>query len=107
MNAYLAVRKELEQNHQAYFVYPAIDSESDDEDSSAVKIKSAIKNFEHLSNKIFPDFKCALIHSKVPEEEQSVILKEFREGKIQVLAATTVIEVGVDVPNATCMVIEQ
>ena len=70
-------------------------------------IKSAIKNFEHLSNKIFPDFKCALIHSKVPEEEQSLILKEFREGKIQVLAATTVIEVGVDVPTATCMVIEQ
>ncbi|MDD5929264.1 MAG: ATP-dependent DNA helicase RecG [Spirochaetales bacterium] len=99
INAYEAVRKELEKGHQAYFVYPAIDSDEN--------IKSAERAFEKLSKHIYPQYKSALLHSKVEEEEQVRILRSFREGQIQVLAATTVIEVGVDVPNATCMVIEQ
>ena len=99
MNAYEAVRKELAQGHQAYFVYPAIDSDEN--------IKSAERAFAHLRDHIYPQYKCALVHSKVDEEEQVNILHAFRDGAIQVLAATTVIEVGVDVPNATCMVIEQ
>ena len=99
INAYEAVRKELAQGHQAYFVYPAIDSDEN--------IKSAERAFTHLRDHIYPQYKCALVHSKVDEEEQVQILNAFRDGAIQVLAATTVIEVGVDVPNATCMVIEQ
>ena len=99
INAYEAVRKELEQGHQAYFVYPAIDSDEN--------IKSAERAFQYLSQHIYPQYKCALIHSKIDEEEQIKILRGFQEGTIQVLAATTVIEVGVDVPNATSMVIEQ
>ena len=98
MNAYEAVRRELEKGHQAYFVYPAIDSDEN--------IKSAQKAFEHLKEHIYPQYKTALIHSKIDEEEQVRTLRAFRDGEIQVLAATTVIEVGVDVPNATCMVIE-
>lgn len=114
MNAYEAVRKELEKGHQAYFVYPAIDSEYDSPAEAASNgtesgrsLKSAEKNFQHLSQHIYPQYKCALVHSRIPEEEQTQILHDFHDGKIQVLAATTVIEVGVDVPNATCMVIEQ
>ncbi len=99
INAYEAVRKELEKGRQAYFVYPAIDSDEN--------IKSAKRAFAHLRDHIYPQYKCALLHSKVEEEEQVQILHNFRDGSIQVLAATTVIEVGVDVPNATCMVIEQ
>ncbi|MCR4736156.1 MAG: ATP-dependent DNA helicase RecG [Treponema sp.] len=114
-NAYEAVRKELEKGHQAYFVYPAIEStydfsdSADDEgaSSSGIKLKSAEKSFELLSKKVYPQYKAALVHSKIDEEEQNTILKDFHSGKIQILAATTVIEVGVDVPNATCMVIEQ
>ena len=98
INAYEAVRKELAKGRQAYFVYPAIDSDEN--------IKSAERAFVHLRDHIYPQYKCALLHSKVEEEEQVQILREFRDGTIQVLAATTVIEVGVDVPNATCMVIE-
>ncbi len=98
INAYEAVRKELAKGHQAYFVYPAIDSDEN--------IKSAEKIFAHLRDHIYPQYKCALVHSKIEEEEQVNILRAFRDGAIQVLAATTVIEVGVDVPNATCMVIE-
>ena len=63
--------------------------------------------YEFLSEKVYPEFKCGLIHSKVDEEEQTKILNDFKEGKIQVIVATTVVEVGVDVPNATCMIIEQ
>ena len=99
MNAYEAVRKELEKGHQAYFVYPAIDSDEN--------IKSAEQAFAHLRDHIYPQYKCALLHSKIDEEEQVRILHDFRDGTIQILAATTVIEVGVDVPNATCMVIEE
>lgn len=116
-NAYEAVRKELLLGHQAYFVYPAIgdtpqgDSEDDFElvtegTESSKGLKSAKDNFINLSTNVFPDFKCALVHSKIPEEEQEAALRAFKAGDVQILAATTVIEVGVDNPNATCMVIE-
>lgn len=100
-NAYAAVAKELQKGRQAYFVYPAI------EEGEENGIKSATAAFENLSKNVFPSCNCALLHSKVPEDEQTKILNDFREGKIKILAATTVVEVGVDVPNATCMVIEQ
>ena len=114
-NAYEAVRKELAAGHQAYFVYPAIDASTSlstlDEGTStplsARSLKSAEEMFTFLQTQVYPNYKCALIHSKIDEETQNQILKDFRENKIQVLVATTVVEVGVDVPNATCMVIEQ
>ena len=121
-NAYAAVAKELQKGRQAYFVYPAIgggssglesasgfdaDSLGLDNASEAAGLKSATAAFEKLSRSVFPGFKCALLHSQIPEEEQTKILNDFRQNKIQILAATTVVEVGVDVPNATCMVIEQ
>ena len=71
------------------------------------KIKNATEMFEFLSKDVYPQFKCALIHSKIDENEQNQILDDFRMNKIQIIVATTVVEVGVDVPNATCMVIEQ
>ncbi len=114
-NAYEAVRKELVKGHQAYFVYPAIQADNDFSDTAddqgaaatGLRLKSAEKNFEHLSKEIFPEYKSALLHSKIDEEEQAKALRDFQDGKLQILVATTVIEVGVDVPNATCMVIEQ
>lgn len=119
-NAYAAVQKELEKGRQAYFVYPAISgapqqeedfsdfsADSNSEKKAQTSIKAAEENFKFLAEKVYPQFKCALIHSKIEEDSQIKILNDFREGKIQVLVATTVIEVGVDVPNATCMVIEQ
>ena len=116
-NAYEAVRKELAAGHQAYFVYPAIEGNLDSDDDGEFgtdgfgkqksPLKSAEESFAFLQNQVYPNFKCALIHSKVDEETQNQILEDFRANKIQVLVATTVVEVGVDVPNATCMVIEQ
>ena len=116
-NAYEAVRKELAAGHQSYFVYPAIEGNLDSDDDGEFgtdgfgkqksPLKSAEESFAFLQNQVYPNFKCALIHSKVDEETQNQILEDFRANKIQVLVATTVVEVGVDVPNATCMVIEQ
>ena len=114
-NAYNVVRQELDKGHQAYFVYPAIEEAektySDDQnyefDSKSENIKSAEKAFNDLSRQYFSNYKCALIHSKISEDQQARILDDFRYGKIQLLFATTVVEVGVDVPNSTCMVIEQ
>ena len=100
--AFEAVRSELKHGHQAYFVYPAIDSEDFN-----TELKSAEIEFQKLKNEIFSEFKCGLIHSKLPQEEQEETLKKFSNNQIQVLLATTVIEVGLDVPSATCIVIEQ
>ncbi|MCR5725772.1 MAG: ATP-dependent DNA helicase RecG [Treponema sp.] len=115
-NAYEAVRKELLAGRQAYFVYPAIEASFAQADEGTAggagtgtrqQLKSAEESFAFLSEQVYPGFSAALIHSRVDEEEQSRILNDFRAGKIQILVATTVVEVGVDVPNATCMVIEQ
>ncbi|MBQ1197123.1 MAG: ATP-dependent DNA helicase RecG [Spirochaetaceae bacterium] len=111
-HVYETVRKELQNGNQAYFVYPMIENLSDDEENPnysnpSKKIKNAVEMFEHLSKNVYPEFKCGLIHSKVDEDEQNKILKDFKDGKINIIVATTVVEVGVDVPNATCMVIEQ
>jgi ATP-dependent DNA helicase RecG len=92
------VRKELEKGRQAYFVYPLI--EGGDE------IKDAVSMAQRLGKEIFPKQKTALIHSKLPEDEKKQIMDDFRKGKIKILAATSVVEVGVDVPNAAYMVIE-
>ncbi|MBR4012519.1 MAG: ATP-dependent DNA helicase RecG, partial [Spirochaetaceae bacterium] len=106
---YEAVREELKHGHQAYFVYPLIEGEeieNQDSDKRVMPLKSAEEMFTFLSQQVYPEYKCALVHSKVEEEKQNEILNGFRDGKIQILIATTVVEVGVDVPNATCMVIE-
>ena len=110
-NVYEAVRKELASGHQAYFVYPRISDGGEGDTQAELDLRGGgLKNaedmFMHLDEKIYPQYKCALIHSKVDEDEQTRILRDFRENKIQVLVATTVVEVGVDVPNATCIVIE-
>ncbi|MDE7139578.1 MAG: ATP-dependent DNA helicase RecG [Treponemataceae bacterium] len=109
-NAYEAVRKELRAGHQAYFVYPAIEKQFFDRDESGASktaLKSAEENFAFLSRQVYPECTVALIHGNIDEDTQNRILTDFRAGNIQILVATSVVEVGVDVPNATCMVIEQ
>lgn len=94
------VRRELIGGHQAYFVYPLIEHSED------LTLKSAQDMHEKLATQIFPEHRSALIHSKIPEDEQRSIMALFRSGEIKILVATSVVEVGVDVANATCMVIE-
>jgi ATP-dependent DNA helicase RecG len=96
------IRKELAAGHQAYFVYPLIESS----DTGGGGIKDAVSMAQKLSKKVFPEYRVELIHSKLDEEAKRKIMDEFRKADVKVLAATSVVEVGVDVPNATCMVIE-
>jgi ATP-dependent DNA helicase RecG len=97
---YRRVREELEKGRQAYFVYPLI------EESNALAVKDAESAYRDLKEKVFPDLPLALIHSRVPEEEKERAMAGFAGGAVKVLVATSVVEVGVDVANATCMVVE-
>jgi ATP-dependent DNA helicase RecG len=116
------VRKELAAGRQAYFVYPLIgDLDEDDPEGGGSPdggggnggggnggggLKDAVSMAERLSRDVFPQYPAALIHSKVEEGEKQRIMDAFRRGEIKILAATSVVEVGVDVPNAACMVVE-
>jgi len=96
---YSFVEKEIMKGKQAFVVCPLI------EESEKLEAESAKKLYEELK-KFFPQFKIGLIHGLVPSEERNRIMEEFQNGEIQILVATTVIEVGVDIPNASIMVIE-
>ena len=100
--AYDFIRERLKVKKQAYFVYPRISS-ADEGDN---EIKAATDGWQELAHKVFPEFNVALLHGQMPSSEKQRIMGEFRKGKIDALVSTVVIEVGVDVPNATIMVIE-
>ena len=94
------VRKQIAAGHQAYVVYPVI-SESEESE-----LKAAVKMYRELSGSIFAEFKVGLLHGRLDAELKEQVMRMFQKGELQILVSTTVIEVGVDVPNATVMVIE-
>ncbi len=99
-SAYAFLRDEADAGRQAYVVCPLIEgSESHD-------LKAAEEVHEYLRQKVFPDLKVSLIHGRLKKEERQQIMSGFKEGNIHILVATTVIEVGIDVPNATTIIIE-
>jgi ATP-dependent DNA helicase RecG len=91
---------ELKQGHQAYVVYPLV------EESEKADLKAATESYEYLKEKIFPHRRLALLHGRIKSKDREKVMQAFRRGEYDILVATTVIEVGVDVPNATVMVIE-
>ena len=99
------VRKQVAAGHQAYVVYPVIVESLTDENKES-ELKAAVKMYRELSSKIFPDLKVGLLHGRLDAELKDQVMRMFQKGELQILVATTVIEVGVDVPNATVMVIE-
>ncbi|MBI3289112.1 MAG: ATP-dependent DNA helicase RecG [Elusimicrobia bacterium] len=98
--AFAAISREVAAGRQAYVVYPII------EESARTDLQSAKAEFERLKTAVFPGLKVALIHGALPGKAKSKVMKEFASGQYQVLVATPVIEVGIDVPNATVMVIQ-
>jgi ATP-dependent DNA helicase RecG len=101
------VRRELARGRQAYFVYPLIEAEEDAGGELPLRtLKDAESMAERLAKEIFPGIPIALVHSKVDDGQKKSVMESFRRGETKILAATSVVEVGVDVPNATCMVIE-
>ena len=110
------VRKQVKAGRQAYVVYPVIEGAAEEQpemefaatDPKGGKsgLKAAMQMYEELSKKIMPDLRVGLLHGRLDPEEKDAAMRRFQQGEIDVLVSTTVIEVGVDVPNASVMVIE-
>ncbi|HEX8138376.1 MAG TPA: ATP-dependent DNA helicase RecG [Pyrinomonadaceae bacterium] len=97
---YKGVEREVRAGRQVYVVYPLI------EESEKMDLKDATRMYEHLRDRVFPTFSVGLLHGKMKPSEKEEVMSRFVSGEIQILVATTVVEVGVDVPNASVMVIE-
>lgn len=106
------MRKQVEAGHQVYVVCPAVGAEDDDgadsvgADEGATELKSAVEYARQLSEDVFPDIAVGFVHGKMKGADKDSVMRGFSEGKIKILVSTTVIEVGVNVPNATLMIVE-
>jgi ATP-dependent DNA helicase RecG len=97
---YELIKEEVNAGRQAYVVYPLI------EESETLSAKAATIEAERLQNEVFPQFRIGLLHGKLKNDEKEQVMSDFKEKKYDILVSTTVVEVGVDVPNATVMLIE-
>ncbi|MBM4340893.1 MAG: ATP-dependent DNA helicase RecG [Deltaproteobacteria bacterium] len=97
---YGVVEEEVRKGRQVFIVYPLV------EESEKLDLKDATQMAEHLQKEVFPEFRIGLLHGRMKSEEKEAIMMEFKEKKIEILVATTVIEVGIDIPNASVMVVE-
>jgi len=98
--AYAFVRSQVEKGHQAFVICPLIE-ESDKLDTAA-----AVEEYERLSKEIFPDLRVGLLHGRMKGEEKDAVMQAFQRGELDILVSTSVVEVGIDVPNATVMLVE-
>jgi ATP-dependent DNA helicase RecG len=99
-NAYDLIRREIVQGRQAYVVLPLV------EESEKLDLRSAVEEHKKLQETVFPEFQVGLLHGRMTSAEKDEAINNFRDNKTQILVSTTVVEVGVDVPNATVMLIE-
>ncbi len=97
---YTIIRSQVEEGHQAFIIYPLV------EESEKSELLAATQEHEHLQKEIFPDLKLGLLHGRMKGDEKDAVMLAFREKQFDILVSTTVVEVGVDVPNATVMMIE-
>ncbi len=100
LKAYETVRKEVAAGSQCYIVYPLV------EESEELSLKDATRMQAHLAKDIFPEFTVGLLHGRMKSAEKEAVMRDFKERRVDILVSTTVIEVGVDVPNATVMLVE-
>jgi len=98
--AYNFLKEQLKEGRQAYIVYPVI------EESVTLKSEGARKMYETLSRETFKEYRLGLLHGRLSDEEKIKVMKEFKKGKVDILVATTIIEVGIDIPNAAVMIVE-
>ena len=98
--AYAFVRRQVAEGRQAFIICPLV------EESDAIQAKAAIVEYEHLSRAVFPDLKLGLLHGRMSGKEKEKVMRQFRSGELDLLVSTPVVEVGIDVPNATVMLIE-
>ncbi len=99
-SAYAFVRKQVGEGRQAFILCPLI------EESEAIEAQAAVAEYERLSKEVFPDLRVGLLHGRLASAEKDKAMEEFRAGRLDILVSTPVIEVGIDIPNATVMLIE-
>lgn len=100
VQAHDLIRREVAQGRQAYIIFPVI------EESEKLDVRAAVEEHKRLSETIFPEFQIGLLHGRLSSADKDTVLNAFRDNQAQIIVSTTVIEVGVDVPNATVMLIE-
>jgi ATP-dependent DNA helicase RecG len=98
--AFEFVEKKIGEGRQAYIICPLV------EESESIEAKAAVQEYERLSRDVFPDRRLGLLHGRMPASEKESVMRAFRDGEIDILVSTSVVEVGVDVPNATVILIE-
>ncbi len=98
--AYQFIRRHVQEGRQAYIIYPLV------EESDKIEAKAAVDDYDRLQQEIFPDLRVGLIHGRLKSSEKEDVMRQFYDGAIDILVSTSVIEVGVDVPNSTIMLIE-
>jgi ATP-dependent DNA helicase RecG len=110
--AYKFIRKEVKKGRQVFVICPRIEPVSNDQLTenkqliSWAEVKAVKEEYEKLSKEVFPDLKIGMLHGKMKPDEKEKVMKDFKEGKIDILVSTSVVEVGIDVPNATIMMVE-
>ncbi len=117
--SYDFIRNEIKKGRQAFVICPLIEPQTETDDiqngrplatpsprGPSLELKSVKEEYEKLSKKIFPDLRMAMLHGKMKAKEKETVMRNFKDGKLDMLVATSVIEVGVDVPNASIMIIE-
>ncbi|MBP1706607.1 MAG: recG [Chloroflexi bacterium] len=99
-SAYNFLRQQIQNGRQAFIICPLV------EESEVIQAKAAVAEYERLSRDVFPDLRLGLIHGRMPSEEKEAAMQKFNSGELDILVSTPVVEVGIDVPNATVMLIE-
>ena len=99
-SAYAFLRRQVAEGHQAFIVCPLV------EESEAIEAKAAVAEYQRLSQEVFPELRLGLIHGRMPAAEKDEVMHRFRSGELDILVSTPVVEVGIDVPNATVMLVE-
>jgi ATP-dependent DNA helicase RecG len=97
---YAFVRQQLDEGRQAYVIYPLV------EESEKIDLKAATEMADHLAQEVFPQYRVGLLHGRLKPDAKDRVMKAFASGELQLLVSTTVVEVGVDVPNASVMLVE-
>jgi ATP-dependent DNA helicase RecG len=98
--AYVFIRSQIDHGHQGFIIYPLV------EESETSESLAAVEELERLQKEVFPDYSLGLLHGRLKPEEKDVVMTRFCKGEIQILVSTSVVEVGVDIPNATVMLVE-
>ncbi len=98
--AYVFLRSQVEKGYQAFIICPLV------EESEKIEAKAAVEEYERLRKVIFPDLRLGLLHGRMKSEEKEAVMTAYTRGELDILVATSVVEVGIDVPNATVMLIE-